>query len=786
MKRWIVCGSLWLALFGVGFGLSQAANYESYSGFTVAETPVLPSREIHPQIWFGKGESAGIFQRRNADGYSKRLWQGIEAKIANYKELPFPAIPAKPGKDLERYYGTMSKSVRYLAFAWVMTADETARDKAIVGLLRAFDGPIYTLDPREKDNGVDEIYIATWLQNYCAAYDWVYEQLTPDQNQEIRNRLVKMGRWFHENIDVWGPRPHNHRSKPAWALGSLALTLSGEPEAKAWLAHALKSANTNTKYFFSNDGIYREGSHYLIYSLVNCVPFLYHYQNVSGVNQFPTYQPVFDWMLKVRNGKGWLPNLEDAYNKPTPLQMVAKQYLNVTSPLHPRAKVGNLYQWSFFNSDLGPWQTKDGGYSYTGASIDDSWDLDEYLTYDPTIQPIAPTGSPLVFMDQGGQTVFRNNWLYNDPSTRYLLFHGVAEADNHNHEDQLSFIIQAENQMMASDCGYSTGSYGDKERVNWYLKAEAHNIVTCNGEYPKDGAENVTPPSRYNIATGFCGFQEKEAYYPKNNGTIRRAIAFPGLDYFVVADQLSGSGDYTLYLHGGRGALTGQGNFRIWEYQTDDYGNAARMAVWTLPGQAKLTIDQGAVTYVRGDATKYPYLMAKQSGKDPLFMQIIVPLAINAKIPVLTDLSTPDYVAARVQKESNRDYYLLQQTNRTVKTAGIQTDATFGWIRTDGAVAGEPVTQWQLRQGTMLQVNGQTLYAASLPVSLALSYTPNAITGAIGLGAPATGYRVKLAVPKGKTVTACQYNGRAIQSTVTAGMVDLELRGFGELAITFK
>ena len=52
MKRFILMGGFLMLLFIVGFGLSQAANYDSYSGFVTDEKPVLPSQEIHPQIWF--------------------------------------------------------------------------------------------------------------------------------------------------------------------------------------------------------------------------------------------------------------------------------------------------------------------------------------------------------------------------------------------------------------------------------------------------------------------------------------------------------------------------------------------------------------------------------------------------------------------------------------------------------------------------------------------------------------------------------------------------------------
>ena len=98
---------------------------------------------------------------------------------------------------------------------------------------------------------------------------------------------------------------------------------------------------------------------------------------------------------------------------------------------------------------------------------------------------------------------FANTWKTGDPAGRYLLFQGVAEADNHEHYEHLSFIITAENQMMASDGGYTRKSYGEKMRTEWYKQAAAHNVVTLNGKAPVDPEENVTPTSRHRIDTSF-------------------------------------------------------------------------------------------------------------------------------------------------------------------------------------------------------------------------------------------------------------------------------------------
>ena len=347
---------------------------------------------------------------------------------------------------------------------------EHFRARAVAALKRAYDGPVYehTTDKKNPE-GIEDIHRATIGQNYCEAYDWVQPFLSKAEDAAIRQRLIREAETLYDNLYVWNSRPHNHLSKPAWALGTFALTLSSEPHAKDWLARALKASNQNTKYFFSADGIYREGAHYLLFSALNSIPFLYHYRNVSGVDDFPVFQPVFETIVATRNGKGWLPNLYDSYLRPFPTHIVARPYLSSPTWLNPDSHLGNVLQWNFLNTDFEVFERAEAktGFNYTGATGSFTLAADEFLTYDPAIIPVAPTVSPTVFL-AGGQTIFRNGWSFNDPAERYLLFQGVAQADNHFHYDHLSFIIQAENQMMASDAGYSRGTYDDSTRESWY------------------------------------------------------------------------------------------------------------------------------------------------------------------------------------------------------------------------------------------------------------------------------------------------------------------------------
>jgi hypothetical protein len=688
-------------------------NYDSYSGFTCDPVPKLPAKETHPSLWFSAEGAAAMRAKKDQDDQAARLWKSItESEFLTMDLMPEPSA-SDDKKTVHQYYGYMAQAAKYSGFMIWMTDDEAAKktfiDRTVALLERAYDGPVYELDPKQKSGPTDEIYLGTWIQNYAAAYDFVQPFLTPEQDKSIRARLIKQCDYLAKNIYKWTSRPHNHLSKPAWGLGSCALALSEEKDAISWLGVALTAGNDNTRYFFSSDGIYREGSHYLGFSWTNFLPFMVNYKNVSGVNQFEDFKPVMECGVAVRNSNGWLPNIEDSFIRPFPGHMAAAMYKDSETALHTSAPLSEVLMWAWNTTDMKPFEayTKRTTYNWTGATWDYTLALDEYLTYDPSIKPTEPDVSPTVFLD-GGQSMFRNTWKTSDPAGRFLLFQGVAEADNHEHYEHLSFIISAEAQMMASDGGYTRKSYGEKMRTQWYKQAAAHNVVTLNGKAPVDVAENVTPVSRHRIDTSFFDFEEKEAPYP-GGGKLRRAIAFPGESYFVVADIVSSpvAAEAEAMLHGGRGAMEGEGNYRVWNYENDTYGPAAHLHAWTFGSAENFKIENamGELTYLKGDFAEFPYTKAIGSGTEQVFLQVLVPAAKGKSGPEVSSVRNGNQIVVKVKDGDTTDTFLLQPSNSSAVFEKLETDATFAWVREK---AGK-VSKYAVREATNLKMNETVL-----------------------------------------------------------------------------
>lgn len=690
---------------------SLTSLYESYTGFEIPAEPVLPAKETHPSLWFRAADLPALRAKLTADDFARARWVAT-LKLADLAA----AIPAAPtAKDkteaIHKYYGAISIAARAHALASLLADESTRaahRQRAVELLLRAYDGPIFELDSNVKGSAVDEIYRGAWLQNYAHAYDCVQPSLSPEEDRQIRERLAREAQCVYDNLYRWTPvSPHNHLSKPAWGLGSMALALSGHPQAKAWLGRAIEATNKNTRYFFSGDGIYREGSHYLMFSLTNFVPFLYHYRNVSGVDGFTPFQPVFEAMVQVRCSHGWLPNIEDSYIRPTPTHLVAGAYRQAKTKLHSSAPLSEVLAWSYRTANLSPFnQERSGsGLNYTGASWDYPLEIDELLTHDGSIKATVPDASPNVYLE-GGQAVLRNGWEDRDAGQRYLLFHGVAVADNHNHDDQLSFILEAEGQIMCSDGGYSRGTYEGAERTTWYNKAPAHNTLTFDGEPAGKEVSNETPETTHWQQPGLVVVSKLENTVPKG-GAWQRTIGWIGGDYYAVIDRVISpkTTEVKAYLHGGRGALTTNGAEYTWTFTADRYGPAAKLRAWIAAPNGVTTQKQGELTYIKGDFAPFPYLETAYRPGVPA-ITLLKPAAANETAEFrVEDRSGPGYSAFVITTAREKTVIIAADAIRGTSVEGVETDALLAIVRRDGS--GKVLNHFTGSGAKHLRIDGQ-------------------------------------------------------------------------------
>ena len=682
---------------------SAQSPYETYTGWEVSTDPVLPASEAHPQLWFGSDD--------------------LDAIRAKWEDPAYAEVRARVQADINRFRSRNAEATdpsdraqmaKALAFAWIVDNDIVARVKGYQALLLAYENV-----PREatSDNfsgEFDEIYRATWLQNFCAAYDWLHGVLSPEDDAAIRAALAEETALLADNMVSgvrYAPRPHNHRSKPAYAVGTAALTLSGHPDAAEWLRLSLEQVNTTTRYQFSADGVYREGSHYWLYTLVNGLPFLWQYRE-AGVDLFPAYRPTFEWAVQTRTGRGWMPALEDGFPKPAPTHMVAAAYATAPTALHSTAPLGEILQWN--------WNTTDFFTSnYTGATNDVVWSVDEFLTMDLSIPATPPDASPTQRLESG-QVAFRSDWAAGDPETRMLLFHGVASADNHDHPDLLSYALNAENTPLAVDPGYGPDGFSD-DRREWYTSARAHNVVTVDGFPARDisTAQNEGPES--SVCLYDAVFNIAEMWAPNNGvvggATVRRGVAFLDDEWFAVYDHVDAANPASLQVHvHGRGAADRTDNRVTWTAPDDTFGEGGALHT-AFFADGPLVFDEydGWTSFYFDREEAQGWVAARRNAGGAAFLHTLVASPAGSSPPEVTDLTSGELVAAEVVAADGSAWTLVTQRENTLRTAAhVTTDGTFAAL----GLEGEAVTRWGAVRATSLSRDSDDVLLADAPVTV--------------------------------------------------------------------
>ena len=455
--------------------------------------------------------------------------------------------------------------------------------------------------------------------------------------------------------------------------------------------------------------------------MVNGLPFLWHYRQSAGVDLFPAYQPTFEWPVRVRTGRGWLPALEDGFPKPAPTHMVAAAYRDAETDLHSTAPLAEVLNWNWEATDF---FTDD----YTGATRDVVWSITEFLTADLGIPATPPDASPTQRIPSG-QIVFRSDWNAGEGDTRHLLFHGVASADNHDHPDLLSYVLDAENTPLAVDAGYGPGGFSD-DRRDWYTSARAHNILTVNGFPARDFSTQRNEGPEQTAFVDGGAFDAAEMRAP-NNGVqggamTTRGVAFLDDEFFAVYDHVDAFQEASIQVHlHGRGAPDRTDNRMTWTAPDDQFGDGGKLhAAFVADGPLLFDEDDGWTSFYFSREETQRWVAARRNSDTATILHTLVATDTNGDAPEVTDRTEGALVSAELAVPASESgergaWHLASQQDNTLRTADrITTDATFAGVGREG----DDATRWGVVRGTSLAWDGTDLLIASAPVTVSADH----------------------------------------------------------------
>lgn len=563
-------------------------------------------------------------------------------------------------------------------------------------------------------DSVLDIYTAHELHLWADTLDLLLgadlDVLGPARSQAIQS-LADLAADFYAdyNLTNWlflRSEVNNHRSKSAAALGIAAIVLNGESFAEPsddgrydparWLDFAIRFSDLVQRDLLTDtDGGNQEGGHYLLFAMVNHLPFCWawHHYTDGATYEVLWDEPVSPFYRFHTTGTYVVPDL---WRSPWLARQVTwavrTQLPDGSFPPFDdcipgdRFIFGAFVQEGFAEAPVYRWAWERAGQTTSGA-VDPAPLI--LVTYDDTIPSTSPgaAGWPLYdALPYAGQVIFRSGWGTQDVLALLLCEHGTAAgwvqtrwgdyvdgSAGHEHPDGGSFMLYAYGESLALDSGYL--GWDERYRVN---RPENHNVLLVDGH----GAQRyraTVPSFEFNeereivllepeqeggyappldgmaylvhadLDVSRVGFAEIVTHYSEHvtETEIRRRATFLADRFLVLHDTASPMfpGDthaFTVQIHGNGGGTSG-GTFA----RTTDG------ATWTRSGArllARVVSDVG-VDYgerlaeheqIPWQASTHTVLEATAMGPQARFLSLLAPEPVPTADATVIWLSTGD------------------------------------------------------------------------------------------------------------------------------------------------
>lgn len=518
----------------------------------------------HPRLFFTRGEIAAL--QSQAAGSHREIWEPIQAYVRSEANTAPPAnAPANGELDTYRNYGNQ---LIPFAFVCVLSEEDQACELAKRHLL-AYAGWDQWGNDNERSLG-----LAHMIYGSALAYDWIYNHLTAEERDRVRQSLGDWAQKLDEasrsdKVEEWNnwwtdAYVQNHYFIIHSALGMAGLSLLGEDErAQDWIDQAVERLEIGRTFLNGiRDGSWHEGMTYQGYLLTLSLPFWINLREITGIDLFPhtylrryPYWRIYNYLpgtfqfIMTHGDFTWD---HGQYQPQNILRFTAREYgrgqAEWMAQEHIRA----------FSRHANIWTTP--------------WYVFEFLYYDPSVRPISPARLPLVrvFPDLEG-VIWRTGWGEDDlvfglktggygGRFAYDTFVQAAfpwnmpcEETNcklsfgHDHEDANGFFLYSNGQWLAPET----------EGVENY-ETEFHNSLLIDGEgqYRPPQEEQKDPRDLSNIDGFLSATANTPGFdYVAANATRRyahledlqdftRYVLFVRPAYFLMLDNLSAEDDH--------------------------------------------------------------------------------------------------------------------------------------------------------------------------------------------------------------------------------------------------
>ena len=595
------------------------SNWSSDRAFTVtADLPETPlplraarfekSNKDHPRLWMNKNAIENfkgslakdpmhctwdVFYEKSVRPWMDREVMKEPAGYPDHKRVA--SVWRQTYIDLQE----LIYAIRHLAVGGTITGDAELTARGKEWLLEAASwNPAGTTSRSYTDEWAFRVNGAlAW------GYDWLYDELTPEERDLVRTALLVRTRETadhiikHANIQLFPFDSHAVRAVSAVLIPASIALLDDEPEAEGWLHYAIEFLSTVYSPWGDAEGGWAEGPHYWMTGMAYLIDAVNLLKGYTGIDlyQRPFFQHTGDFPLYTKSPDtrratfgddstmGDLPSLKIGYN--------LRQFAGVTG--------NGAYQWYYDEIKRNDPGTEMAFYNYGW------WDLnfDElaYRTDFPIIEAQPPAADDTLRWFKGvGWVAIQANMADPENHIQFVMKSSRFGSISHSHGDQNAFCLAGFGEDLAIQSGHYV-AFNSTMHQNWRRQTVSKNAILINdkGQYAgKDKAQAMRSSGEIITAE-----QHDDHIYIQGDATaayqslspevtkVLRDIYFVNNSYFVIVDAIDADEPVSIdwRLHANAPMDLSATTFRYSGEKAGFYGQI----LWSEAGAAEITQETG-------------------------------------------------------------------------------------------------------------------------------------------------------------------------------------------------
>lgn len=487
-------------------------------------------KSTHPRIMLLKGEEKIIRQSIASNATWKAMHEAILKESDNIISLP-PVERIKIGRRLLDKSREALRRIFFLSYAYRITGEEKyfqRGEKELLAVSNFSDwNPTHFLDVAEMTMAVS------------IGYDWLFDKLSPESRQIIRDAILKKGlepsmdskyNSFLKVTNNW-----NQVCNAGMTFGAIAIAEDQPELSKSIIDRALNSIQLPMAEYKSN-GAYPEGYGYWNYGTSFNVMFLSaidkYLNSDNGLSKLPGFMETAGFLQNMTGVTGQCFNWSDSGlgGSLSPAMFWFAQKTNNPSIL--------WVEKGYLQKDLS---------KYTRDRL-----LPAIMIWGKGIQldKVTEPASKL-YVGQGVSPVCMMRTSWTDPNAIFVGFKAGSASANHAHMDIGSFVMEANGIRWASDFGMQDyesieskgiqlfGRTQDAQRWTVFrLTNRVHNTLTIDDQLQL--VKGYAQIDKYSANENFMfAISDLSTVYADQLAGVKRGVAIVDKKYVVIKDELS-------------------------------------------------------------------------------------------------------------------------------------------------------------------------------------------------------------------------------------------------------